>query len=194
LPCDTRYAGPLNGDRSTGVWVERQPPPGHAPAPAPEVTWNSSAGELTSTGPVPDHGVNTLRRVAAAHGRGGERRPGAPRIVRASVLRRAPPQGSVRSSDFGVVQLGGLRGWPLPPTSLAGGVFYGILTRGSAQLVVRDQRGRTVYSESALRPAPNRYCSGLNPASSDGSCAAQRRPDRPIFGGIRAHLTSPKTA
>jgi hypothetical protein len=50
-----------------------------------------------------------------------------------------------------------------------GGVFYGILTRGPARLVIRNQHGVSVYSTSVLRPAETSSCSGLDPATSDGS-------------------------
>jgi hypothetical protein len=57
----------------------------------------------------------------------------------------------------------------VPAAFHVAGVFYGVLTRGPAELLIRDRDGRSVYSHWILGTAASRHCSGLNPETSDGS-------------------------
>jgi hypothetical protein len=52
---------------------------------------------------------------------------------------------------------------------VSGGVFYGVLTRAPAKLVVRNRRGARVYSTSVSGELPAGACGGLDPSTSDGS-------------------------
>jgi hypothetical protein len=60
-----------------------------------------------------------------------------------------------------------LKSFTVPSTFRApSGLFYAVLTKGPATLVIRNEHGEDVYSASVLQPLPADNCDGLDPATS----------------------------